>query len=302
MPVVLVPLDGSAFAEQALPWAVVCARRTNARLLLASAYEPAAHATGEAAEPGGDWRYATRLRGVLERYLDQTRARLAQAEPSLTVDTALLDGQPAASLARHARDVAADLVVVTTHGHGGLTRLWLGGVADALLRDVESDVLVVRPREDEGPPSPPAIARIVVALDGTPEGAYGADAAVSLGGEDGVTYLLVHVVTPLHPLVRALVSDEEVDRDRADEVRRAERFLLEVQQRLRSRGVECRPVVQVSANISRALLSEAAEGGAQMIVLASKRRGPMGRLMLGSVADRVVRQSDVPVLLARPRG
>lgn len=302
MRAIIVPLDGSAFAEHALPWGVALARRSKSRLHVVAALESAPPVAGEATGEMVDRRFATRLRLRLQEYLASTKERLAAADPSLVIVAELLEGRPAPALAAYARTLDADLIVMTTHGHGGLSRLWLGSVSHALLRQADAGVLVVRPREGEGPPPDPRLRRVLVALDDTPESAHGADAAISLGGTAGVEYVLLHVVTPLHPLVRAVVSDEEVERDRAAEVQRAEQLLATAQERLRGLGAEVRATVQLSSNTARAIVGEAEELGADLIVLASKPRAPLERLLVGSVSDRVARLSDIPVLLAKAPG
>jgi nucleotide-binding universal stress UspA family protein len=95
----------------------------------------------------------------------ETVAEAARGTHGLAVTPALLAGPAAGALAEHIRARDIDLVVMTTHGRGGLSRWWLGSVTDRLLRRTSAPVLLLHPRES---PQPTEFRRILVALDGRP--------------------------------------------------------------------------------------------------------------------------------------
>jgi nucleotide-binding universal stress UspA family protein len=146
----LVPLDGSSFAEQALGEARALARSTAATLLLvrvvAGPVPERADGSVGAAAAGSvpEWALADRWAEVAQvgRYLKGQAARLQAA--GCAVETEIAYGRPAAAL----RVVAAqgvDLVVMATHGRRGLQRFWLGSVAHQLVRAAETPLLLVHP-------------------------------------------------------------------------------------------------------------------------------------------------------------
>ena len=133
---ILVPLDGSSFSEHALPVAWHIARRSGAALHLIYVRVPSD--PGEIqAEPILDAGADASAAGQEHEsdYLNGLRERLVStAAPPITYTTAAEDGPIARTLARAAVEGNADLIVMTTHGRGGLARLWLGSVADDLIR------------------------------------------------------------------------------------------------------------------------------------------------------------------------
>lgn len=130
----MVPLDGSPLAEQALTIAVEVARGAGARLLLVRV-EPwvstTLAATGEAAALVNVDDLEAAVAHEAEQYLAEVRGRLPV---DLPVDTAVLRGTPALELIAYAERAQVDLTVMSTHGRGGLQRLVLGSTADRLVR------------------------------------------------------------------------------------------------------------------------------------------------------------------------
>lgn len=155
---ILVPLDGSELAEQVLPHVTALALRFRARLTLLRA-TTAAQAVGMQAAlagalpGGGPIADATPLiaaeREAAATYLAAVAERLR--ERGLTVAVEQHDGAPAELILTRARARGADLIAMTTHGRGGLGRLLLGSVADAVVRHASVPVLLVRAQETAAP-------------------------------------------------------------------------------------------------------------------------------------------------------
>jgi len=157
---IMVPLDGSRFAESVLPIALSLSRRTGAPLHVVTVQEPIpSFAYDEWESAAGEWSEEY-LRSVVERFGSQGGGE---------VTTRLLTGHVVESLEEEAEARSADLVVMATHGRGAFSRAWLGSVTDAFLHHTERPVLLVRPDEDAeaSPPTDFAVARILVPLDGT---------------------------------------------------------------------------------------------------------------------------------------
>jgi len=142
---ILVPLDGSAAGEQAIPVGARIARRAGATLHFAMACEPspARPLSSELPRVAEAVEREARIReaGYLE-----TVAEAARSTHGLSVTTALLEGPAASALAEHVRACRIGLVVMTTHGRGGLSRWWLGSVTDRLLRRTPVPLLLLHPR------------------------------------------------------------------------------------------------------------------------------------------------------------
>ena len=303
MRTILVPLDGSTFAEDALTPARRIARRSGARLELVAVHEPAlvAH-RGRSGSPN-EQRFDVTLRQELTRYLNGVKAGLLAADADIPVEAWLLDGPVIETLARHVETTAPDLIVLTTHARGGPSRAWLGSVTDGLLRSTAIPVLAVRPCVSVPTrASDDAASRVLVALDGAPENERAVDDAVAVAGSDDVEYVLLRVVAPLHPLLQAIATEQAYQNDLVQERRAAEAYLATLVDQLRSRGLQARGEVRVDANAAASIVACADELGADLIALATHARGAVGRAVLGSVADKVLRTASTPVLLHRSTG
>jgi nucleotide-binding universal stress UspA family protein/predicted transcriptional regulator len=142
---VLVPLDGSGFAELALTWAQDLVPQGGS-LILVRVVAPAEHLlpalTATQGFRGED--AARRMHAEAEAYLD----RLAQerSRSDVTLRTTVRMGHPSEQILAAAREYAADLIVLSTHGRTGLRRAIMGSVADSVLRETEAPVLLVSAR------------------------------------------------------------------------------------------------------------------------------------------------------------
>jgi nucleotide-binding universal stress UspA family protein len=143
---IIVPLDGSPLAEQALEQAKLLAAPSGADLVLVVAV-PALHDIA-LAETGvvPSWMEAENQarRAHVECYLHGLAERLATE--GLHVHTRLVPGQPAEALLNIDSASLADLIVMATHGRSGLSGVWLGSIAEKLVRSAETPILLVRPR------------------------------------------------------------------------------------------------------------------------------------------------------------
>ena len=302
----LVPLDGTPFGEHALPLAVAVARRTGAGLHLAHVHVPTAVFAGHVRlGPGQDHHERTAERA----YLTEVSGRLAALAPGAALDMKLIDGAREDNLAdallAHAAAVGADLIVLSSHGRTGLARWWSGNVADDLAHHTALPLLVAPPAEGPARWEPaPALRNVLVGLDGSPLSEKILDAVLALGaGTASVT--LLHTVAPAAvPLtdppfagsaaVEASVVDSQLAAGRA--------YVEGVAGRLRQRagGVQVRAQAVLDAEPAEALLGLLRRPGFDLVALATHGRSGLGRLLLGSVAARVLKHSPVPVLLQRP--
>jgi nucleotide-binding universal stress UspA family protein len=142
---ILIPLDGSELAEQALPHALALGRLTQAEFTLLQAVAPVIRAYGtELYGAGWDDQALEQVRAGAQAYLDRIAAALRAKGPQ--VRTAVVDGQAAYAILEYARGQAVDLIALATHGRSGVARWLLGGVADKVARAATLPVLLYRPQ------------------------------------------------------------------------------------------------------------------------------------------------------------
>lgn len=292
---ILVPLDGSAFAETALPWALAVSRKAGSTVELVSVIEEeSAYVDLAWRDAAADWSAS---------YLEKTAAELRpRAGGELT--TRLLEGRVWEAVVERAAAGEAGLIVMATHGRGAVSRAWLGSVADAVVRHTEQPVLLIRP-EEEVPRSPAAedvsVGTVLIPLDGSELSHAAVEPALELGSLFGARYRLLRVVavpaespSPYVPLATPASVDliESVRRGAVDGVEKAA-------SEMRARGVEVEAEVVVDVRPAHVILERAKERGA-LIALATHGRGGLSRVVLGSTADKVVRGAHGPVLVVRP--
>jgi nucleotide-binding universal stress UspA family protein len=193
---ILVPLDGSPFSEQALPWAACLAKATGAHLEMVRVHDPVPAWTiateGAVAATAVD----QSIRDGEEQYLANCAARLE--EGGFTgITRQLLDGDVVDQIAAHAEDNAFGLVVLATHGRGALSRLWLGSVSDALVRRLTVPVLLIRPAEGTTIPPAEQFRKVFVALDGSTESESAIGPALALADPKRCEVVLLRVVPPI---------------------------------------------------------------------------------------------------------
>lgn len=300
---ILVPLDGSPLAAQALPLATNLARQKGARLRLVLVHEPPPAPRDALA--ANTFVTVDRVNQRGERqYLRSMQQRLRRAGIQLSA-AATLTGHPGPALAEFARETGTDLVVMATHGRGGIRRAWLGSVADYLVRHLEIPILLVRAPEEATPPAPTRSPRqILVPLDGSALSEQALEPACRLAQAWQAELTPVNVVLPV-----MLVTDGNVplpstyDGDATELCRQdAQAYLDGVGERMREQGVRAEGIAVVGWNAAGALLEIARPDAVSAIVVATHGRGGLRRWALGSVADKLVRAAEVPVLVVRPSG
>ncbi len=294
---IVVPLDGSAWAEQALGAAGSIAKRTHGEIRLVHVHSPTR--AFEPAEVGDEAVEAdTAVRAHLEEYLGRLARRLMR-ETGVDVSFGVAEGAIAPEILSVALEAGADLVVMTSHGHGGPAHAWLGSVADAVIRQSKAPVLVIRPGMGAVPSGAAQFRRILVPLDGTVESEEALEPARALVAVTGAELLLLAVVTlPIQigePPVTVCGSAEP-----AEDYRRASDYLERLAAGV-GRAAAVRVLVRESLHPAAAILEVAAEKDIDLVVMAKHGRSRLQRMAMGSVSDKVLRGAAQPVLLVRPQ-
>jgi len=292
---ILVPLDGSEYAEQAIAVAGAIARRSGGALRLVSVEEPLPALVLASGSPEVAREVELEECDQLTHYLDSIAGAVRDVQGG-TVGTAALHGPVATALAEYAHTNMADLVVMTTRGRRALSRWLIGSVADQLLRRIQVPVLLLHPREL---PQPTEFRHILIALDGEIEDPV-LTPAVALGSlYPTAHYTLTRVVEPAIPALTALapypipIGPEPIERL----VVEARNYLEKVRGQLRARGLEATSKVVVGCGIATQVLQLAEALGADCIVVGTHSRRRIERLVLGSEANRIVQGAAVPVLI-----
>jgi nucleotide-binding universal stress UspA family protein len=296
---ILIPLDGSELAECALPAGISLARRLNAFVHLVRVHtaQPFYELSAEvvALTPENEAEQVTREEG----YLEAVAADIRAAE-RLAVSTAVVKGGIVPALQFYAERHGIGLVVMSSHGHGGLRRALLGSVADHLLRSVTIPVLLITPAtpHDMGSDWP---RRILLPLDGSGLSESAVDLVESLDPGRTSHLLLTTVSVRQFPSFTPWGLMPETVRPEPEPADPPERAYLErVGGRLKSAGFTVHAHRVEGGKVAREILKLGAARQCDLIVMATHGAGGLDRVMFGSVTDQVVRHSTIPVLAVRP--
>jgi nucleotide-binding universal stress UspA family protein len=276
---ILVPLDGSAPAEAALTVAEAIPSRS-VRLLAVETEED---------ELGAICRGERGCADYLERVAGNLRSQ------GRAVETAVEFGDPARRIAASAD--SADLVIMGSHGRGGIGHVLLGSVAEWVARNAPAPTMIVR--GGQRPAATLPLTRIVVLLDGSPRADEALPAAMALADVLGLPIHVVRVVV-VDP-GRAVGGTVGRIHLRAWEstIRAASAYLADVVQMLRNRNFAATSETRSGPLIGELL---AAIRAGDVVVLATRERGRVERWWLGSVGKELIARAAAPVVVVKARG
>jgi len=295
---IVVPVDGSVFAEGALPIAEALCQAYNARLTLLSRVKiegllrflPVVRAQRRLAE-------ASHV--GLRAYLRRTAGRLrgSGVDANYTIGT----GKVADLINTLVRENDVDMVVTSTHGRSGIERWLIGSVALSITQRVDVPVVLVRPTISGNGRGEfqPRFDTMLVPLDGSTFAEEVLPHVRSMAARFGSEVILLSVpeVPEAH---RYGAAHELLSHLREKAEQEAHQYLEGVATALREEGLPVRTLV-TGTGAARTILAVSKQESTDMIALATHGRGALESLMLGSVADRIVRDTPCPIFLVPVR-
>lgn len=298
---VLVPLDGSEFAEAALPIAKRLVERAGGRLYLATADQPSAAVIGPSDLTSALASLGEECRLEDQSYLARTAAVLGTVGEG-PVRVSLVDGPAGEAICEEAGRIGADFIVMATHGRNAMDRVWLGSVADYVVRHAARPVLLVKPHRLGYARTDQSIRNILVPLDPSNYSEAILDVVLTLARLMSASVTLLTVVAPQfgiaepelpppapqHPAIVARRSDEA--HARLDRLAKLYGLV----------GIGVRTRVAVAGTPAAGILEVLAEDRFDMVALATHGAAGLRRILAGSVADKVIRGSRKPVLVYHP--
>jgi nucleotide-binding universal stress UspA family protein len=299
---IVVPLDGFATAERAVPVAARLARSSRAKVHLVHVVDLLAVPPYAEGAPSSEWWSGGAVR-LAESYL-QRLAEVSSTTYGVEFTTALLPEPIVSSLLSYADRVDAGLIVTTTHGKAPLQRLWVGSVADELARSATCPVLFLR--ASEVVPAERAedrFRRILVPLDESPlsESVLPAALALAKAEQAGITLLTAWAPHPMWLATDALMPPP-VPTPPHTVQEEVLAYLESVAATLRDDDMDVRTEVVNAGpgSVADAILEFERSNDIDVVALSTHGAGGLRRLLIGSVADKLLRASTKPVLLYRP--
>jgi nucleotide-binding universal stress UspA family protein len=283
---ILVPVDYSAPSEAALAFARLTARMFDSHLHVLHVLDPIF------------------LRAVVANLQDRRAAALKRLHDHLNDEdhqrfhavTAIEESSvPADEIERYAKRHDIDLIVMGTHGHRGVAHALLGSVAERVVRVAPCPVITVREPQAPGDTGLQPPARILVPTDFSPPSDRALEHAQALARKSGASIHLLHV---LEDLVDTASFGTEVFVPDSPEVRAAR--LQAARERLAARTAVGAGDPRVTTEVvvgagARTIVRYAAEQHFDLIVMGTHGRTGLAHLLMGSVAEGVVRTANCPV-------
>jgi nucleotide-binding universal stress UspA family protein len=286
-PTILVPLDGSAIGEDALPTAAMLARGMGARLHLVHVHEGIlllySSDLAIGAVPTLNTPVDEQCRSDETAYLNQTAERLIA--DGHTVTTALLSGPVDDALAKAALAEQVTMIVMSTHARGGAARTFMGNLGDALVRHTSIPLLLVHVQPSAVPDPAPPFRHMLIALDGSPLAEQVLPIAQRIGSALGLEYTLLHITSP---------------HSSGAELSAIQQYLNGVAARLDAPADHVHTMMMAYRTPAEAIEIYAQNHGVDLVVMSTHGRGGLSRMVFGSVADSVIQATRFPVLVYRP--
>jgi nucleotide-binding universal stress UspA family protein len=293
---VIVPLDGSPYAEHALPWAIQIATLAGARVRLVHVHEkmqPAFHA--RRLELYGE--FDRLLREPIEEYIVDVVRRLARAS-SVTVTPTVVDGRHIIDDLSDLVASTTDIVVMATRGRNFVTRTVIGSALDAVVQRREAPILHVR-----GYSSPvdltarPSLRHALVPLDGSSDSADVLRPVSALSKLTDGRQTLLRVI---HSSGMFSCGNGSCPEEARELTNSPVAYLNTLAKAWRSKLPHVRTIVTWSdASLTRAILTAVDEQEVDFIAMTTRVRGRLSRLFRPGLFDGLVRRARTPILVVK---
>ena len=285
---ILVPLDGSALAEVALPYAELLSGKLGSEVTLIYIHE----ATEVSNQRLGQF--------YLERMVEVTRQgaerrRRPSGGPGIKVNSAVQVGNPAEEIIGYAGKENVDLILMATRGQSGIKTWALGNVAEKVVRATDRPVMLIR--ANSARTEKVNISSVLLPFDGSKEGEAALPYIEQLASKLGARVILLQVLatgyiglgyTYVAPTEQRIASDSALAKD----------YLDKVGGRLRQSGIATESVVRLG-NAAEEIIEFTDKVGTDLVAMSTHGRTGIGRWVFGSVAERVLQSANKPLLLVR---
>ncbi len=295
----LVPLDGSATADAAIPHAVELAGRFHCGILLLRVHQPMAAIAGppEVGPIFPDAAVEKEIREEAAAWIARCAADLASTS-GLVVQSEFRIGPLAETIVEVATEMAAIAIVCCTHTSKGWVPTWIGSVTDSVVRHAPCPVIAM---SEEAARRTPQMRRLLVLTDGSELAdeviPYAMWYTRAFGSE---LELLQVVLPPWSGDGVAMAAEAPQDPFGVNVVAaNAKESLDELCAQLHMNGIRAKSVVEVDANPARAILAYIRESDPDAVAISTHGRG-ISRLLLGSIADKVLREGGRTTMIVPP--
>lgn len=293
---ILVPLDGSALAACALPFAAAIARAFCGRTTLLRVLEPP-HGPGPGRQIDAvEWEI---IRAEAHSHLAKFDSELKAS--GVVAALKLVQGRAAEQILQVAKEHEVDLIVLSSHGEGGLSGWVLSSTVQKVVARARTSVLIVPAYAHEGKRiGELRFDKVLVPLDCSPRAEAILPLATALARACESTVILAHIVPEPEMPRRMPLSPEDValaaqltERNR----REAEQYLSDLQHRLSAQAVESEVRIVVSPRRARSIRALAERENVDLVLVSAHGRTGDASERYGGIAARLIQESGRAVVI-----
>lgn len=309
---ILVPLDGSVEAETVLPFVRDIAARFSSEVDILSVGlgskkrrvnqlldDYVHHAIEHLTEHEITCRAVLLYSNSESESLDF--AEVITEKKALKAKGKVTYGGPAENILLYTQQHHVNLIIMATHGHSGLRRWWLGSVFEKVVAQCSVPVLVIHSKhiKEIDRDRRATFKRILIPLDGSETGESALHDAEALAIKTGASMVLLHVIPEPHAVEAKLLGPEFAHFVKGMH-EAGEKYLTKVNHRLTENGIEVTTKI-VSGDPAEEIIRVAAHEKVDLIAMSTHGRSGIARFVMGSVADKILHASKLPMWLVRPR-
>lgn len=294
---ILLPLDGSELAEITLPYGEELARRLGSEIVLL-------HVDGPKHQP----EYEHIHQVYLDRLAETVRANIRPTQPKgkeVKVTTKVESGEPPESICRLVDKNNVDLIIMTAVSASGLKiGKMLGSVTDQVCRTVPIPVMLIRPQTAQKTAGKEQlINRMLLSLDGSDLSKLALPVGEELATKLKVGITLFQMATQVRIYDDGTGGSAYIDYTKIneDEKKRVTAEMIALEQALKKKGLDVTHVVTSGLNAAEDIIATAKKADADLMVMSTHGRSGVGRFIFGSVAEKILRHGETPLLLVNAR-
>ncbi len=281
---ILVPLDGSKQAESVIPYAVNLASKFNSHINVLGV---------------GIGRKTRRVNRLLGDYISKIASELKTG--NIKAEPVIRYGIAADKILDFTLEKTIDLIIMSTHGRSGITRWWMGSVAEKVISEATAPVLLVRSKRAHASSTADKsdlFRKILAPLDGSDIGEAALPYVEAIAANSRAAVTLLQVVSPPGTVEANILGGPDWRKFVKAMSEAGENYLKSIANRFKDKDIKVSFEV-LTGEAADKIVEYAAGQKISLIAMSTHGRTGLARWVLGSVADKVLHGARIPILLVR---
>src|ERR1035437_3765533 len=293
---ILLPLDGAEVAETALPYGEELASKLGSEVVLYHVHNPEQQSQEQTHQA-----YLDRLAETIKSNISKNQSRSAEVKVTTIVEA----GEPSENICNLIDKNKVNLVIMTAVSSSGLKiGKMLGTVADHISRTVSVPVMLIRPQYmQQTKTKGRLISNILIPLDGSDLSKLALPVGEELASKLKVRAILFQMAKMLVLNDYGMGGGAYIDYTKfnEDEKKRVNDEMVKIETELKQRGLDVTSIVTLGLDAAGEIIEVCKKIDADLVVMSSHGRSGLGRWIMGSVAEKILRHGETPLLLVHAK-